>query len=246
MSDYERDDLRRTDPDTGVTLKIIADSDAQSPVADDEAVLFAVYHRHRENPAKATLPTAESAMEFAEANAGEDSEWAVFGLFAYEHGNIMFRPSSAGNPFNCPFDSAQAGIIALKRTEFDGDLFKIAEGICQSYSDWCNGEVYGYVVNDPVNGDEDSCWGYVGDPEDDGAYTEGLAVYQDAVDKARDTLAKRAAEAQAQADADAAGAKARADALAELVAAARPFAEPNDTAASQRLKEALEGWEALT
>lgn len=245
MSETERDDLRRHDEDTGVTLRIIYDGDADSPVADDESVLFAVYHRHRTNR-QGHLPTAESAMEFAEANAGEDSEWAVFGLFAYEHGNIMFRPSKAGNPFNDPFDSAQAGIIALKRATFEGDLFKIAEGICESYSDWCNGEVYGYVVDDPVNGSDDSCWGYIGDPEDDGAYTEGLAAYQDAVDKARDTLAKRAAEEAAQAEADATAAKTRADALAELIAAARPFAEPNDTSASQRLKEALEDFEALT
>lgn len=244
MSEYEREDLREHDDATGITLKIIADTDAESPVEEDissGSVIFAVYHRNRENPSAKQLPTAADAKAFAETNAAPDADWAVFDLFAYEHGNIMFRAGVAGNPFTCAFDSGQAGIIALKRAEFGDDLLMIANGICAAYSSWCNGEVYGYTVTGP--GVDDACWGYVGDPTDDGAYTEGKSVFDAAVKEREDAMASEAME---QADLDAAAERAeiaRKGRLDELLDAARVFAQPNDTPAAQRLKEALEAYE---
>lgn len=244
MSEYERDDLRREDEETGIVLKIIADTDAESPVeADIEAdqVVFAVYHRNRLNPSDKKLPTAEDAKAFAAENAGDDKEWAVFDLFAYEHGNIMFK-AGASNPFGCDFDSGQIGIIALKRAEFSGDLLEIANSICDGYSDWANGEVYGYVI-EGVGDDNDSCWGFVGDPEDDGAFSEGYPIWEQAVADRKEEMAKVAmheADEAARLERIEASRKVRLD---EVLNAARVFAEPNDTPAAQRLKEALEAYE---
>lgn len=233
MSDNERDDLRKTDEDTGVKLRILYDSDAESPVADDESVILAIFARNHINPAQKQLPTVEMALDFVAANRDPDSEYAVFAVWAYEHGNIVFKAVElgAGNPYADEWDSGNAGIIALKRTDFGPDLLDYAKGICATYTDWCNGEVYGYVVENEDGDVVDSCWGYVGDPEDNGALTEGLSAFESVVEDAR---ARIADAAQAEADKDAA--------MAELLAACAPFAEPNDTPASQRLKEALEEW----
>lgn len=233
MSDNERDDLRKTDEDTGVKLRILYDSDAESPVADDESVILAIFARNHINPAQKQLPTVEMALDFVAANRDPDSEYAVFAVWAYEHGNILFKAVELGadNPYADEWDSGNAGIIALKRADFGPDLLDYAKGVCQTYTDWCNGEAYGYVVENEDGEQVDSCWGFIGDPEEDGALTEGLTAFESAVEDAR---ARIADAAQAVADKNAA--------LAELLAAAAPFAEANDTPASQRLKEALEEW----
>lgn len=247
MSEYEREDLRQEDEETGITLKIIADTDAESPVAADianDVLRFAVYHRHRINPSEDQLPNAEDAKAFAEENAADDSEWAVFDLFAYEHGNIMFKAGVMGNPFTCAFDSGQIGIIALKRAEFGGDLLETANGICRTYTDWANGEVYGYVVEGP--GVDDSCWGYIGDPEDDGAYTEGKDVFDAAVKERKEAMA---GEAMERADLAAAAERAAAeseDAINALISAAQNVVKEAEYAAEESeavaaLREALAG-----
>lgn len=231
----EREDLRKTDEETGVRLRILYDSHAESPLSEEgDAVILAIFARNRINPAHDRLPTVEMAQDFVAANRDRESEYAVFSVWAYEHGNIMFKAVDIGseNPFSDGWDSGSAGLIALKRAEFGPDLLKIANGICETYTDWCNGEVYGFVVENEDGDQIDSSWSFYGDPNDDGALTEGLAVFESAVEDARARLAD---EAQAASD--------KAAAMAELLAAAAPFAEPNDTPASQRLKEALEEWE---
>lgn len=246
---YERDDLRRTDEETGVTLKIVHDADAESPVADDESVILAIFARNRINPAEKVLPTVEMAQAFVQANRDPDSEYAVFSVWAYEHGNILFKAVNIGsdNPFSDDWDSGSAGLIALKRADFGGDLLKTAKGICDTYSDWCNGEAYGYVVEDAEGGQIDALWGFVGDPEDDGAYSEGFPVWEEAVKDARERLADAA-----QAEADKAGS------LAALIDAARSVLASADAEgcsddltvvsapAAANLAAALDNWERWT
>ena len=40
---------------------------------------------------------------------------------------------------------------------------KDAEGFLETYNSWCNGDIYGYVVEDRDGEELDSCWGYIGD-----------------------------------------------------------------------------------
>ena len=41
-------------------------------------------------------------------------------------------------------------------------VYEYAKSCCETYSSWCNGECYGYVVT-ADNGEEDSCFGFLGD-----------------------------------------------------------------------------------
>lgn len=193
-----------TDDKTGITLKIVLDNSGstESPLDCDESVIFAVLHRWRLNPAESHgLDSPEAIEEFAKTNP----EWQEFPLFMYEHGSVLYRLSKSGNPFSCPWDSGRAGSIFLKTADFLGEnpprgkkgeikygkeffpdiesaMFKAAEIICEEYTDWCNGNIYGYMIEDQ-NGDHlDSCWGFIGDPNDY-VLQEGRAVLKYEVQK---------------------------------------------------------------
>jgi len=150
----------KTDKETGVTLEIIADADCESPVEGDEAVRFVVLHRRYSNPAEAYGLATIADVEAFEVAAGDD--WAVYPLYMYDHGQTVYRPSEGGNPFSCPWDSGRVGIIALKRDEFSGDTFKAVEAICRTYTDWANGECYGFTVEGPEGDVIDICFGFIG------------------------------------------------------------------------------------
>lgn len=105
-------------------------------------------------------------------------------LSYYEHGLCLWRvagelPSGA----NCPFDSVPLAGVWLPDAEtlasardYGGRtrrLFmqKRARRACEAYTQWCNGEIYGYAIErltpcgecggehaEPV----DSCWGFFG------------------------------------------------------------------------------------
>ena len=164
------------DDTTGLTLSIIADefAGAANPLQWHDAVRLVILHRHRVNPGDAHgLRTAEDAEAFAAEHAAPGSAWAVFPLFAYEHGDICYRPSEGGNPFSCPWDSGRVGIIALHRADFgQADLFKAAENVCRVYTDWANGNLWGYSVENAEGDNLASVWGYIGDYDGD-ALAEG-------------------------------------------------------------------------
>lgn len=157
-----------TDTETGITVKVVADEggDTESPLEYDDAVMMCIYHRHRTNPMQEKFPYPQDAQAFWEeiSSPNYTGPWVGFSLFAYEHGNIMFRPSQGSNPFDCPWDSGQIGLIFIKASGVGPDgPYKAAEQVCDTYSSWCNGEVYGFIIEDADGEQLDSCWGYIGD-----------------------------------------------------------------------------------
>lgn len=44
------------------------------------------------------------------------------------------------------------------------------------YSNWCQGNVYGYVVRDEAGDTLDSCWGFIGEPSDSGVIDDGVCA----------------------------------------------------------------------
>jgi hypothetical protein len=69
----------------------------------------------------------------------------------------------------------------------------------QEYSDWAIGNIYGYVVTDDSDADHDSCWGFIGDYDED---YSALSEARSAVD-ALIANGKRAATSDEDAEADA-------------------------------------------
>lgn len=160
-----------TDAMTGLVLKIIADAHghAEHPGALDDATRIVVLHNRYINPSQGLLDSPEDVDAFEAENASEDSEWACFPLFLFDHSGTTYRVSrSTANPFGdgmyARFDSGRVGIIALKRADFgESDLFPVAEAVAREYTDWANGNVFGYVVEDAAGEHLDSCWGFIGD-----------------------------------------------------------------------------------
>jgi hypothetical protein len=164
--------------DHGVTVKVVHDDDAgEAPYAGDDGVRIVVLHRNYIDPAKGACgKTGDEVTEWAEENA---AEWFVANLYMYEHSGVAYR-AGMSNPFGCPWDSGQVGIVALKRSEWgtgnldDDQLLEYAKNVATEYGQWANGEVYGYIISTPDDDHADSCWGYVGDS--DFAMSEGLSA----------------------------------------------------------------------
>lgn len=176
-----------TDEETGLTLRIVADSDLTQPYEDDSAVRIVVLHGRYQNPAKDSgLTSVEAVAEFEAENAADDSEWFTIPLWLYDHSGTSYRVG-AGNPFSCPWDSGRVGIIALKRSEWTADdLAEAAQGVAESYTDWANGHGFAYQVTDAEGDTLDSCGGYLGDHDaEGGALEEGRAAFESAKEDAR-------------------------------------------------------------
>ena len=82
-------------------------------------------------------------------------------VYMYEHGGIALST----RPFNCRWDSGQVGWIWSKDPEAAEEIL---EAEVKEFSDWISGRVYGYVVKDPDGEEVNSCWGFIGEPEESG------------------------------------------------------------------------------
>lgn len=116
-------------------------------------------------------------------------------LYLYDHSGISIRAGSP-SPWDSPtvrrdeygagmgWDTSMVGFVYTTHervTELCGEDEKyherewIAEQVAQDvklYDMYLRGEVYGYVVA-PGTEDEESCWGYLGDPHGEGGMIEG-------------------------------------------------------------------------
>lgn len=189
------------DEETGIRVFAEMDQTAQNPLNDDEAVIFAVLHRHYDNPAEDHLNSVDAIAEFEAENTGDDSEWMVFPLWMFDHSGNVYR-AGASNPFSCPWDSGRVGVIALKRSEFGApagetfDALDCANAICANYTDWANGNAWGYVVEDAKGVSLDSCWGYVGDHDEEYFRGEAMSSFNYHVAEARKVIGEAIVESR--------------------------------------------------
>lgn len=209
-----------TDDATGVTFRIELDEGGtESPLEHDAAVIFAMLHRNYANPAeKHGLRTQEDMDEFERKNCrGKSAPWVAFPLFMYDHSGTVYRvsdPAPAGerprNPFSCQWDSGRAGWLFVKlseickrntpRAEKLAAARKCADVTCEVYTSWANGDVWGYVVEDEDGEHLDSCWGFIGDSDDEymmGEARQAFEYHKREVAKAKaETFAEEVAESR--------------------------------------------------
>lgn len=151
--------------ENGVKARIFHDGDVEQPFACDDAVRIAVLHRRYVDPCGGACGSGPD--EIAAWERENADEWYTIPLFLYDHGGTIYRVGQS-NPFHCRWDSGRVGIIALKRSEWgngheSGDwLADCAQSIAEEYTNWANGECYGFVLQDPAGCEIDSCWGYLG------------------------------------------------------------------------------------
>lgn len=123
-----------------------------------------------------------------------DQHYLMLPLYLYDHSGITMRTT----PFNCRWDSGQVGWIVCDKEiinwEFNGEMEKTKQALIDevaTYDMYLGGEVYGYIVEELVEGEWiiiDSCCGFFGsDPK-----TNGMVEYfgEDLLDKVEyeDTL----------------------------------------------------------
>lgn len=149
--------------ENGLKAEIEFDHDCEMPYTGDEGVKIVVISRKFINPddgkCGSTLEDVEAWME------AEQDKWYSIPLWIYDHSGTVYDVG-AENPFNCGWDSCKAGFIALKKSEWgantDEEFFKYAQGVASEYSEWANGNCYGFVIKDEAGEQIDSCWGFIG------------------------------------------------------------------------------------
>lgn len=95
----------------------------------------------------------------------------ILPVYMYEHSGVVLNTHG----FSCPWDSGQVGFIYVSKEKVRSEygvkritkkLLEKVEGVLASeievYSDYVDGNVYGYVLKDKEGNDVDSCWGFIG------------------------------------------------------------------------------------
>lgn len=171
-----RNDIETRYLKSGLTVRVVVDDcgSTESPLDHyDSHVRLVTFERHGyvndsgvKRREKSPFSEPEEVRTWA-ANNG----FHCYPVFKYEHGNVAYSIA----PFSCPWDSGQAGYLLLSLEEWsamDDKADSYAKGTLESYSSWCNGEIYGWIVEDEDGETLESCWGYIG--ESDYALQEGL------------------------------------------------------------------------
>lgn len=107
--------------------------------------------------------------ELEQAVAEEFEPVAMLPVYLFEHSGVALQTT----PFSDPWDSGRVGLIVASRADvlrvWGGEASKeeverALRAEVQEYSQYLNGDVYGYVVKDAATGEEiDSCCGIYGD-----------------------------------------------------------------------------------
>ena len=159
------DDCRLRD----VRIRIENDQDPENPLEWDRFKLITRTRRHATTDLKAwesMFPDGRMGIGIA-TKLKHSTAWFVD---YFEHGSCRWSISGQGP--QCQWDNTRrAGILLWtgRPSQLAGTAEKrdqIAARVLDTYTSWCNGDAYGYVVEDADTGEHlDSCWGYIGDYE---------------------------------------------------------------------------------
>lgn len=153
-----------TERDDGLHVSYLAqDWDAQNPWEDDEAIEYRIFDRGYERDEWIDAHNEDPDPDIAKAMA----DGRFFWLERYEHGLVRYALINESSQVDRRWDVAHGVGYLILDTDWAGDLTEIARNLCDTYTSWCNGDVYGivHVRLDPTTGevlDEESCWGYIG------------------------------------------------------------------------------------
>jgi len=162
-------------------IEIYYDSNGNDPRKDFDHLgkMICFHSRYSLGDEKGTDP--RETMTFL-----KNSKAIYLPLYLYDHSGLTM---STG-PFSCPWDSGQVGWIYASpesvRKEFGKRItkqikekvLKILEAEVAEYDSYLKGEVYGYQVKNEDGEEIDSCWGFIGDPKENGLIEQA----QNAVD----------------------------------------------------------------
>lgn len=176
----------------GLTLKIIADDDRESPRKWDNLATLCCDHDRYDLGDDDAHDAAADAIRASRhyRSSWEDGEGLDFShgpdlfkaiqrcddiltlpLYLYDHSGITM---STG-PFSCPWDSGQVGFAFITRervlSEYGGKILTAATrakalalivGEVETYDMYLTGDVWGYVLEDADGEQTDALWGCYG------------------------------------------------------------------------------------
>ena len=152
------DTLIETYQHLGQTIELHMDDcgDHECPLEyDNDGVRFVTFERNSTLSDYHDFSSPEDAADWANDNGFE-----MFNLFKYEHGRVAYAITG----FGCPWDSGQAGYILVRTADYCHEnsptTAKIAQGMADMVTTWCNGDYCGFVVQDSQSNNVDSCWGF--------------------------------------------------------------------------------------
>ncbi|AWY09353.1 hypothetical protein vBRpoSV10_231 [Ruegeria phage vB_RpoS-V10] len=166
----------------GFTVEICPDESPESPrtSCDNMGKLWTMESRYNSPDA---LPVRGNVFEsIAETLGGVatyesnckalDAKAVWLPVWKYEHSGCAYA-AAAENPFHCPWDSGQAGVIFVTledvRKEYGvkrvtkairAKALAVLQAEVKAYSAYAAGEYYGFRVLDSEGEEVDSCWGF--------------------------------------------------------------------------------------
>jgi len=101
-----------------------------------------------------------------------EQKFIILPLYLYDHSGITMNTTG----FSCPWDSGQVGWIYVSkekvRKEYEvkritkkirDRVIAVLKSEVKIYSQWLEGNVFGFVLKDAEDNEIDSCWGFYGD-----------------------------------------------------------------------------------
>ena len=161
-TDYMREEHK------GLIIRLEHDTDCESPLGCDPGVIIT----YRKGARYILGNTPEAPDEHAGTGRRIDSgELIGLPVYAYIHSGTALNTTG----FDCPWDSGRSGwIYVTRKTALDWQGGKILtakrraavlsslRSVLETYSQWCNGECYGYIIETLEGEALGSCWGFIG------------------------------------------------------------------------------------
>lgn len=154
-------------------LKLVHDSSPDSPRNWDNLGTMICFHRRYDLGDKHSYSSDDYSgwEEMKQAIIKEENPAVILPLYMYNHSGI----SISTTPFSCRWDSGQIGFILVSKKkaleEFGGKIVtaklkerieKILEGEVETYTQYVEGDVYGFQIVDEDDDIIDSCYGFYG------------------------------------------------------------------------------------
>ena len=158
-----------------LTIKVVADEDPQSPREWDNAATLVCWSR------RYTLGDEQPSVdpsEWLEGYKAANPEALIVPIYKYEHSGIALSTGA----FSCPWDSGQCGYAVISADKIAkewplSDMHptpeaqreaarKCIDAEVETYSAYCNGDVYGYIIEDEDGEQLDACFGFYGATEE--------------------------------------------------------------------------------
>lgn len=141
-------------------LRLEQDTDAQSPMENDDCVFLIADHRD------CFIPPEKGIRSFdvqTEIDARKKTHH-VFLLEAYIHSGVVLALAGEGNFPDRQWDVSLLGAVFVPKSDWRlrASARKIALGKVAEWNQYLSGDVWGCIVEDDEGNHLDSCWGFYG------------------------------------------------------------------------------------